>query len=172
MVSSIYDKEIIKLDKIDEEAFIDIYNKFWQKLFVIAYNRLNSRPAAEDIVQDVMICLWKRKDQLEINNLESWLAMATKYSVLRQLAKYGPRRISRIDSDADTACIEELDFRHYDKMIKEGVKELPPKCKIVFEYSRNHGLTNKQIAGKLSISVKTVEKHITKAIHKIRQKIS
>ena len=157
---------------LDEEGFVTIYRTHWPKLFAIALNRLQSRQAAEDVLQEVMLSLWKRRNEVVIQNIEAWLAAATKYAVLRQLARYGPQRIAPIDNEEETAVTGDVDFRFLDRMIREEINQLPPKCKIVFEYSRHQGLSNKQIAGKLSISEKSVEKHITKAIGNLRKKLN
>jgi RNA polymerase sigma-70 factor (family 1) len=161
----------IGLGQIDEDTFIGIYTQYWPKLYAIAFNRLNSKQSAEDVVQEVMVSLWHRRKEVEIKNLEAWLAAATKYSVFRQLAKYGPQRIAPLALQPDNSYNGDFDFRILDKMLKEHIHNLPPKCKMVFEYSRNHGLSNKQIAGEMSISEKSVEKHITKAIHNLRAKV-
>lgn len=158
------------LSVVNEDTFVEIYREYWPKLFTIAFNRLSSRQGAEDVVQEVMISLWKRRNEVVINNLENWLAAATRYAVFRQMARYGPQRIAPIQ-DTEASYDGDFDYRQMDKIIRENIHRLPPKCKIVFEFSRQYGLTNKQIAGKLSISEKSVEKHITKAIHNLRKKL-
>lgn len=165
-------KDILQQQNVEiEQSFSTIYTTYWPKLFAIAFNRLNSRQSAEDVVQEVMISLWRRRHEVAIGNLEAWLAAATRYSVFRQMAKYGPQRIAPITNESEESYNGDFDYRMLDKMLKEQIHQLPPKCKIVFEYSRQHGLSNKEIAGSLSISEKSVEKHITKAIQNLRKKI-
>jgi RNA polymerase sigma-70 factor (family 1) len=164
---------LYKLSQNDEDSFIEIYNTYWAKLYGIAFNRLNSKQSAEDVVQEVMIALWQRRHEVKIMNLEAWLSAATRYSVFRQLARYGSQRIVSMAAAPDAVYEDQgLDFRFLDKMMKEQISQLPQKCKLVFEYSRNHGMSNKEISGELGISEKTVEKHITKALHRIREKLS
>lgn len=164
---------LLQLKKGSETAFISIYEKYWSKLYVIAYNRLNSKQAAEDVVQEVMTSLWERKDELTVNNLDAWLSAATRYSVFRQLAKYGSQKIVSIVPASQPGMTYEqpFDFGFLKTMLQEEIHQLPEKCRLVFEYSRNHGLSNKEIAGELEISEKAVEKHITKAIAKLRLKL-
>jgi RNA polymerase sigma-70 factor (family 1) len=163
---------LFDLGKNDENAFLKIYNTYWSKLYAIAYNRLNSKQAAEDVVQEVMITLWQRRSEVQIQNLEAWLSAATRYSVFRQLSRYGNQKIVSFSVAPDSVYEDQgLDSHFLDKMLKEQIHRLPEKCKIVFEFSRNHGLSNKEISGELGISEKTVEKHITKALQRIRESL-
>lgn len=151
-----------------EDAFIAIYKKYWQQLYGIAYNRINSKQAAEDVVQEVMTSLWYRREELEIQNLESWLSAATKYSVFRQMVRYGNKTILPLSGESAFSDIPDFDYRLLNQFIQKEINLLPEKCRLVFEYSRNFGLSNRQIASNLEISEKSVEKHITKAISKLR----
>lgn len=157
--------------QLDEPAFISIYNKYWQKLFTIAYNRLSSRQAAEDVVQEVMLGLWQRKTEIQIDDLEAWLSAATRYSVFRQMAKFGTQKFVDISLQGDKGYSQDFDSFFSDKLLREQVNLLPKKCKVVFTYSRQHELSNKEIAIKLSISEKTVEKHITTALYRLKDRV-
>lgn len=163
---------LYKLSQDDEKSFIDIYKSYWHKLYAIAYNRLDSKQSAEDVVQEVMTSLWQRRKEVVIQNLDAWLSAATRYAVFRQMTKYGTQRIESISSQSEKGYEQAFDFHFLDKMLKEQIHQLPEKCKLVFEFSRQYGLSNKEIAGELAISEKTVEKHITKALHKLRQKFT
>jgi len=66
------------------------------------------------------------------------------------------------DTDDTTAV------RFLQQSMQEELKALPEKCRLVFDYSRNKGLSNKEIAQQLNISEKAVEKHITKALQRLR----
>ena len=166
------DKQLLQnLKDNQEHSFIEIYNTYWSKLYAIAYNRLNSKQSAEDVVQEVMTSLWQRRHEVQIDNLEAWLSAATRYSVFRQLAKYGTQKIVPIASLSEATYEPEFDSRFLDKMLKDQIHHLPSKCKLVFEYSRHHGLSNKEISGELGISEKTVEKHITKALFRLRERL-
>lgn len=162
---------LFKLSQHDEQSFNKIYNLYWTKLFAIAFNRLNSKQAAEDVVQEVMIALWERRTEVNIEHLEAWLSTATRYSVFRQLARFGNQKIVSIDAAPEKTYEQGFDSAFLEKMLKEQIGRLPVKCKLVFEYSRSHGLSNKQISNELGISEKTVEKHITKALYKLRERI-
>src|SRR6202000_1639091 len=82
------DKELTDLLKDgNEPAFTEIYNRYWDKLYFIAYKLLKDTNAAEEIVQEVFLMIWKKRDSLNIKSLTQYLAAMTRYAVYRYLAK-------------------------------------------------------------------------------------
>ena len=81
------DELTLLLHKGDEAAFTQIYNCYWDKLYFIAYKLLKDTNAAEEIVQEVFLMIWKKRDSLNIKSLTQYLAAMTRYAVYRYLAK-------------------------------------------------------------------------------------
>ena len=73
------------LSNNDEEAFTEIYNRYWEKLVAVAYKRLKNTAFTEDVVQDVFVSLWKNRYESSIQSLENYLASAVKYAVFNKL---------------------------------------------------------------------------------------
>lgn len=160
------------LSKSDEPAFTEIYNRFWQKLFAIAYNRVHECEAAEDIVHDVFVSLWANRHKAEIECLENYLATATKYMVLARIKKNERKRIYA-NSLYKTPVVEltvetSLHYKRILEIIKKEVDRLPEKCRLIFICSRNEGMSIRQIADEFNISPKTVENHLNKALNHLR----
>jgi RNA polymerase sigma-70 factor (family 1) len=151
----------------NEAAFTLIYKRYWQRLYVIAYKRLGSRQPAEDVVHEVFSSLWRNRESASIRSLYAYLAAATKYAVFAEVAKQTKHRAT---SPTEAALIHDhtIDDRFLQRMLGEEINRLPDKCRLVFQYSRQEGLSNKEIATVLSITEKAVEKHITKALSKLR----
>ncbi|MBP6022868.1 RNA polymerase sigma factor [Ferruginibacter sp.] len=160
------------LSKNDESAFTELYNRFWKKLFTIAYNRLKEVEAAEDIVHDVFAGIWANRKGLQIEFLENYLATATKYAVLGKIKKKELERI--YTNSTHTTPVFELPVEtalHYKQIleiIKHEVDKLPEKCRLIFKYSRNEGMPVKEIAKELHISPKTVENQLYKAVKQLK----
>ena len=76
----------------DENAFTEIYNRYWEKLLAIGFFHLRSKQAAEDIVHEVMMSLWTRKKELAIQSLSSYLATAVKFAVFKSIVRDKRRR--------------------------------------------------------------------------------
>lgn len=161
------------LSKSDELAFAEVYDRFWQKLFAIAYNRLKEIQTAEDIVHDVLISLWANRERIAIESLENYLATAAKYMVLAKIKKKERERIYNNDIASHQAPIFELPIEsslHYKfilQSVKEEVEKLPEKCRMIFKYSRNAGMPVKEIAKLLDIAPKTVENQLNKALKQL-----
>lgn len=167
------DNELLYLlSQNDKAAFTELYNRYWQKLYAIAYNRLKETQTAEDIVHDVMAGLWSSREKISIELLENYLATATKYAVLGKLRK--KERERQFQNSLNQTPVFELQIEeklHYKKIlevIKTEVELLPERCRLIFKCSREEGKPVKQIARELNISPKTVENQLTKAIKQLR----
>ena len=156
----------------DEQAFTEIYNRFWQKIFTVAYNRLKEVQTAEDIVHDVFASLWTNRKKTEIELLDNYLATAAKYLVLTKIKKKERERIYNNTSN-ETRIVEfpietSLHNKRILQIVKKEIERLPERCRLIFNYSRNEGMPVKQIAKELNLSPKTVENQLNKALKQLK----
>ena len=165
---------IASLKKGDEKAFTLIYDAYWKKLFAISCHILQDQCLAEGAVQDVFLSLWRNREIIQINTLESYLATAVKYSSLKLLKRNN--RLSQIATELDYQDISREDQKIEAVFLQEflnGILEkLPEKCQVVFRLSREQDMKNHEISEKLKISEKTVEAHITRAIKILRMNLN
>ena len=169
------DDQLLRLVQSDDEmAFKEIFQRYWKKLYAIAYNRLRITHSAEDIVQEVLTMLWIRRADLEINTLNNYLSTAVKYNIFHEFRKNSQKTkfedsLKIKNQDHLYSMIEEeLRYKVIQEDLRKEINKLPEKCKLVFQYSRELGMSNKDIAAQLQLSSKTVEAHITKAIKHLR----
>ncbi|GAA3959426.1 RNA polymerase sigma-70 factor [Mucilaginibacter dorajii] len=170
---AISDVELIaQLQLGDETALAAIYRKYWQQLYLSAYNVLKDKLACEDIIQELFIKLWNNRDNIEINvSLKAYLYAATRYEVYRQV-KNG--RVTADVFDRLFECLqtpaeyENIEYKELMARVSLVVSTLPDKCREVYKLSREDYLSHKQIASRLNISTKTVENHLTKALRQLR----
>lgn len=159
-------------------AFTEIYNRYWKRLFAIAANKINDLDEAEEIVQDIFVSLWNRRESLCITStLGSYLAVSIKYRVIKTFEKHGhAQKYSAYSKDVisiiDNSTEEWMEFEELKARLSEFVAELPQKCQLVFRLSRESGFSQKRIAAELDISEKTVEAHLTKALKTLRARLS
>lgn len=173
------DQELIDRIKVDDdEAFTQIYTRYWKALLSIAANKIKDLEEAEEIVQDIFVQLWKRRKELEItSSLNNYLAVSVKYRVIKVLAKRQSQQ-KYMDYQAahgillDNSTQEWLDFEELKVRLSELVDRLPEKCKLVYKMSKEAHLSQKQIARELNISEKTVEAHLSKAAKSLRAGLS
>lgn len=163
----------------DEEVFDEMYKLYYSKLYSIALAYVSSNEDAEEIVQDVFVKFWKKREQIEIlSNLTGYLYKMTRNSCLDFLRSQKNKlaigtnlhqqqyllNYFALSSEADSLIIEkELQFQ-----INEGIKLLPEKCRMVFMKSRMEGLKYREISNSMDISTKTVENQISKALKHLR----
>ena len=168
----------VLLQNGDELAFTEIYNRYWDKLFAIAANKLKDLDEAEEIVQDIFVSLWKRREEIgSIEILSPYLAVSVKYRVIKCLDKRNSRQkytdySQRITSIADDSTEQWLEFEELRSRLAIFVADLPEKCRLVFRLSRESGFSQKRIASELGISEKTVEAHLGKALKTLRARLS
>lgn len=165
------DDELVGLLRLgDELAFKELYNRYWDVLLDMAFKRLGSIELAEEIVQDIFVNVFVRRESLDIKtSFEGYLKNALKYKVFdvfrsQQIhEKYITKVLEGVHSHAITPE-EALQIKELSEKINQSIRKMPDKCREVFLMSRIDNLPNKLIAEKLEISVSTVEKHISKAM--------
>lgn len=167
------DEELVFLMKEDNQAaFTILYERYWKKLVVQAYYILKTGEGAEEVVQEVFLDLWNRRAALQITHtFHTYIAAAIKYKILRRLSrekKEKERRAAWTAVEEDTTTQEWLDFQAMRNSLEAAVQQLPEKCQLVFRLSREAGMTEKEIASELNISVKTVETHLSRALKSLR----
>ena len=166
---------LLSLQQGDESAFTEIYTRYSRKLLAIAFNYSRDPDLAEEIVQDIFLSLWERSSSLQIESLEAYLATAVKFAIFRQIYTQKKRiELAKTHYKIETIVLDEdkIYAKFLDEYIQGIIETLPKKCRIVFQYSRNMHLNNKEIAEKMNISEKTVESHMTKALKTIRNNLS
>lgn len=170
----LYDDEklLMLISDDDELAFSEIYNRYWKKLFAIAYNRIKVVQQAEDILQDVFVGLWKNRHESAINSLENYLATAVKYNVFNKIKAIEKakkfEKLNRLTSIINPQIERSLHYKRILEIVAAEVELLPEKCKLVFKYSRVNNMPVKQIANIMNISPKTVENQLNKAIKRLK----
>ncbi|MFB0497256.1 RNA polymerase sigma-70 factor (family 1) [Mucilaginibacter sp. OAE612] len=164
--------ELFTLGDID--AFEEIYNRYWLKLYSAAYKRIKERATAQEIVQDFFTSFWINREQVKIQtSLQGYLFTSIKYLVLNYKRAQAVRNsyaeiLLMVNNSFDNSTEENYNYKELLERVETEVNQLPPKCRNVFELSRKQYKTNKEIAQLMGISEKTVENHLTKALRYLR----
>jgi RNA polymerase sigma-70 factor (family 1) len=158
----------------DEPSYKTLFLHFHKPLLELAYSFLRSREPAEELVCDVLMKVWTMKeDLLKISNLKFYLYQAVRNSAINECKK-NKKYIScdiediEVQPDRNLYNPEEIliknELRH---KIIAAIKELPPKCRLVYTLVREEGFTYKEVAQLLDISANTVDRHLNNALHKL-----
>lgn len=156
-------------------AFNEIYERHWNALFGCAYNMLRDKEACMDLLQDIFVWFWENRLVWELSSCKGYLLTAVKFKSANYIRNAKNRGL--ILDHLTTLEIagqqeETYEVRQLEELIKSIAERLPDRCREIFQLSRYSYLTNREIAGKLAISEKTVENQLTIALKRLRQKLS
>lgn len=159
-----------------EAAFHDIYRRYWQTLYITARRKLGSEEQAKEVVQDIFLDLWERRENLEVQDLQRYLLRAVKYKVINQIRS---RIIQKkfeaysVYSQTETHFHEQnlMGFEDLSLAVNEAVSALPPKTKEIFVLNRFENKSAKEISSLLDVPERTVEYHITQSLRFLRQRL-
>ncbi|ODS80025.1 MAG: hypothetical protein ABS46_15285 [Cytophagaceae bacterium SCN 52-12] len=172
------DEILVKMLKADDHsAFREIYKRYWKSLFLAARRKLRSEEACEELVQNIFLGVWEKRESLVIGNLRGYLFSALKYQVIDHLRKemlaekYSGFLQKKQESYAETPE-GALHFRDISVIFEKIFAQLPQKTSRIFHLSRIEHKSTKEIAALLDIPERTVEYHITQSLKILRQQLS
>lgn len=169
--NQISDGELLQSVKGDDtNAFEVLYDRYWKALYLKACQRVD-KDEAKDIVQEVMMSLWRRRKAIKANkdgDLAGYLFTAVKYRVISHYA-FNTAEIKK------TELFEELDY-HTDALetkelkaiIESAVSRLPARMQQIFRMSREADYSIADIARMLDLSEQTVKNQLTEALKRLR----
>ena len=165
------------LGKGSVEAFDRLYRQFRPKVDRVAAAILGSsanEQLIKDLAQEIFLKVWEKRTLIAANvtNFDAYLFKMTKYEVLnyvqRQVKEHEDlNEAVRLFSSDDVQTY--VEGKEAQDILASRLETLPPQRKRVFELSRLEHLSNKEIAEKMGISTKTVERHITMALQDLKK---
>jgi RNA polymerase sigma-70 factor (ECF subfamily) len=171
------DPEILaRLQRGDDAAFAELFRAHYAALVVAADRLLDDRAAAEDVAQEAMLELWRRRGALPAGTrLRAYLYQSVRNRALNHIRHQRVARRAEPDvplpppaAPADPAALTaELDVA-----MKAAVRGLPDDVRETFQMSRVDGLTYAEIARTLGVSVKTVEARMGRALRTLRERLA
>lgn len=161
----------------DEGAFDTVFRTHYSHLVRMAESVVRERSLAEELAQDVMLELWRRRESLRLEQgFRAYLIRATRNRALNHI-----RHQQVVSREAAVAALhprsapsaeDKLLGVELEKVVRQAIEELPEKNREVFQLSREHGLKYTEIATALDISVKTVEKRMGQALAELRKRLA
>jgi RNA polymerase sigma-70 factor (ECF subfamily) len=174
------DKDRILIEKVktgDMVAFEQLFRKYYNELCGYAYQYFSDRDTVEDIVQDLFYKLWQKRERLEIRiSFRAYLYRAVYNNTLQVLKeKNSLQPIERQNGTYEAILSEEvfdtIETKEIHQIIERTLEKMPERVRKIFELSRFEGLRYREIAEHLSISIKTVEANMGKALKIFRKSL-
>jgi len=161
----------------DQSAYLEIYDRYKNLLQQHAYNRLGDMDEVEDLLQELFIHLWDKRESINLTtSLSGYLFSAVRNRIFNIYHKK-QRETSYLDSLQDfiNQGVYSTDLlvreKEFSAIIDKEILALPPRMREVFLMSRNENLTHKQIAERLGTSEQTVSTQIRNSLKLLRVKL-
>lgn len=167
-----------KVKNGDRSAFHILFQKYYQPLFLFALKFVDEEEA-KDIVQDCFYELWQNREKTNVRtSVSAFLFTIVKNRCYRYLKTEQKKKVYH---GSFGMLIKQAELQYYinseksilefatKDRIEKVIQQMPDKCCEVFKKSRFEGFSNKEIAETFNISVKAVEKHISKALQLFRE---
>ncbi len=166
----------ISYRSLDKQLFEQLFRDYFTRLCNFAQSYINDLDTAREIVQEVYINLWQKKESIDTDkSIKSYLYASVKNRCLNYIRDNKKFRSYVLDVEiADFEVTFESDAFTESELqtkINNALGKLPEKCRQVFQLSRFEELKYKEIAAKLNISVKTVEAQMSKALKILREEL-
>ncbi|HEV2482124.1 MAG TPA: RNA polymerase sigma-70 factor [Puia sp.] len=160
-----------------EYAFTQIFDHYRDKVYSVAWHFLRSSAPAEEIVQDVFLKIWlKRQDLRTVRHPENYLFILARNLLLDHLKSMSHETAARKHWPFSSTVIDDSDHRlrqsECEELLSEALEQLPQRQKEVYLMARTQGLSHEIIAGELQLSRLTVKKHMAEALKFLRKYLS
>ncbi|NML21682.1 sigma-70 family RNA polymerase sigma factor [Pseudoflavitalea sp. G-6-1-2] len=170
------DAQLLECLQHDEEkAFTEIYNRYWEQLYRSAYRKLNDNGPAKEIVQDVLMDIWKRRSALSIDHLPAYLEKAIRFKTINYINR---NKSTSLLDEFQTALYSpfeadnQVNMRDYLKLLDAWIAALPEKRRQIFVKYYFEQLSAREIAIEMNLSLKTVQNNISLTSQHLRTWLS
>jgi RNA polymerase sigma-70 factor (ECF subfamily) len=170
-----YDEKalLVKIASGDERAFRKLFDLYKERFYSVVLKMTHSDEVAEDIVQDVFMNIWSKRESLvNIDNPSSYFFTAVYRKVYHHYRKVAleKRLLQAAPSIKEWVnTTDEMVMAHESsELICQAISKLPPQQQLVFKLSKQEGLSREDVASQLHISPNTVKNHLSNAIKFIR----
>ncbi|MCC5931976.1 MAG: RNA polymerase sigma-70 factor [Cyclobacteriaceae bacterium] len=165
---------IRRMSKDDKNAFDGIYNSYWEQLLKYSFKLTRCLETSQEIVQDLFVDLWVQRKRIEIKtSLKSYLFNALRYKIIDHIKRSKKREdyihemlVSYMSISNDTE--NQLYYSNLHDSYEAALQTLPPKCREVFQMSRNDHKSIDEISKELNLSSQTVKNQISRALKILR----
>jgi|SRR6478736_168182 len=164
---------IASLKQGDEGAYNYIFTHYWKSLYLQAFAKLQSREAAEEVVQELFVALWEKRNILLINNFPHYLRMALRNKCIDHIRKQIVKEkywnyYKTFLPHEENSTQETISYNNLVEAMESGIARMPEKTKKIFVLSRLEGKSIADVAQLIRLSEKSVEYHLTKCLKTLK----
>lgn len=164
----------------DAGAFRQLFDRYWQLLFRLAASKMGHVQDAEDIVQELFIELWRKKEPLVLSvSLQSYLVSCIYLKIFQYFKKKGfqekhyedfARYEAQMKLSPEAVGLSfETEYGKLQDIIAQTIALMPPQMQTVFSLKHYGGMTTNDIAAELNISSESVKTHLKLGMIRMRK---
>lgn len=158
----------------DAKAFEQLFRQQYERLYRFAFQYVESRQMAEEVVNDVFVKLWRYRANLHtVTNPESYLFIAIKNQSLNYIKQYSHLHISLNEDSAAASLVSQhnpqldMEWKELHFKLTAAIDGLPEQCRKIFKLVKEEGMKPRQVAEILNISIRTVETQLYRAVKRL-----
>uniref|UniRef100_UPI0040487D6A RNA polymerase sigma-70 factor n=1 Tax=Roseivirga sp. TaxID=1964215 RepID=UPI0040487D6A len=154
--------------------FKQIFDLYYHPIKNFLYYKCGDIDQAEDLTQDVFMKLWDKREEINIETVKSYLYTIASNMLLNKIRhdkvvmNFADKNRDHFNEQSPQYALEEKEFK---KQLEDTIGAMPEKQREVFLMNRIDELTYKEIAERLELSVKAVEKRMHGALSYLRDKV-
>ena len=165
-----------RLRHADEQAFRTLYDRHWYDLYVVACRKLRDSELAQDLVQELFLKLWQKREALRVDNLKAYLTTSLRNLIIDhvrqqlqsdQYAEYILHALPA-ESNQTTSAVQ---YEELSESFNQALAQLPDKTREVFLLNRFERMSNREIAAQLGHKEKTIEYHLSRSTSFLRAQL-
>lgn len=170
-------KLLFELSQGNEIAFTTLYNRYKNVVYSSALKITKSKTLSEEVVQDVFMKIWLRKEELkDITDFESYLFISGRNQIFNMIKKIAREDTFKSDLKHTDSSFNATDSflkdEQYNVLLSQILLKLPPQQQKIYQMAKVEGLSHQKIAEILDISPLTVKKHMAQALKLIRVQLA
>jgi RNA polymerase sigma-70 factor (family 1) len=164
----------MKIEQNGKSWFKEVFDKNYQYILNYLFYLSGDMELSEDLVQDVFLQLWEKRAEVKEETLKSYLFTIAKNCFLKNIRrqkydlKFRSTYFEKIENESPGYILE---LKEFDERLQQAIASLPEKSRVVFLMNRIDDITYREIAEKLGVTVKAVEKQMSRALMILRQKL-
>lgn len=166
------DSELISaIIRSDVSAYEELFVRYYPTLLRFIRGMLKDEHMSEDIAQNIFMKLWIHREKLDSGrSVKNYLFVLAKHEIYNIFKAKRTTMLSLLPhlSDRDiadrTTAEEQYNYTELNALLMQGISKMPPQRQLIFRMSRYEHLSNREIAERLGLSVRTVDKHIELAL--------
>jgi RNA polymerase sigma-70 factor (ECF subfamily) len=158
----------------DPLSFEILFQKYYVRFYNFVFNLTKNSQAAEDIIQNVFMKIWINRASLRPDqSIHNYIYVLSKREMLNHIrdrkAYVQVERLVMAEQPSEEVTDQSMSLKELDESIRRFIADMPEQRRKVFLLSRYRGLTNKEIAEMMGLSVRTVDRHINLALTSLKK---